>query len=358
MYCIDVVGTCNLKCPSCARRETYSAGDMSYKGLMDYDLFVRVLDKIEANRPGEQHHVSLFVWGEPLMHNRIGDMIAEIRKRNWWSVVSSNGNATKHLEAAIKAKPSVFSISLSGFQQRTYNATHYKGRAEAVTAAIFLAWNLIKQHSPETEFWIHFHLYNDNGGDLETLHRIVKTLDCNYNISIARILSADDAIACLNGENAFAKEKIDVVSKMIISPERWKELGEKYNNGRCEQIDEGRIVIRADGSVSLCCDVFGEQHSLAPSYLDTTEAEIYAARERTSFCSTCMKAGIPFIGDAVRKSGDVRQAVQQTLRDTGGDRFLTFRNYGSKNAFVLKGDVMRKIRKKVKHNVSRMAGRV
>jgi len=113
-YAIDVVGTCNLKCPSCARRENNVAAAPSYKGLMDFDLFVRILDKIEQNRPGERHRISLFVWGEPLMHNRIGDIVSEVNRRGWDALISTNGNAPKHLEAAIRAKPTVFSVSLSG----------------------------------------------------------------------------------------------------------------------------------------------------------------------------------------------------------------------------------------------------
>ena len=34
-YVIDIVGTCNLKCPSCGRREHYAYAP-SYKGLMDF----------------------------------------------------------------------------------------------------------------------------------------------------------------------------------------------------------------------------------------------------------------------------------------------------------------------------------
>src|SRR5262249_44382350 len=147
----------------------------------------------------------------------------------------------------------------------------------------------------------------------ETLQRIVRALDCDYKVSVASLISADDVIACIKGDNPLASEKIDVLSKLIISPERWKELSQVYNDGRCQQIDEERIVINADGSVALCCEVFGDQHRIAPSYLDTTERKIYAARDRNSFCSTCMGAGIPYAHDALRKSDEVRQVVEQTL---------------------------------------------
>jgi len=118
-YVIDIVGTCNLKCPSCGRREHYGYTP-SYKGLMDFDLFCKVLDKIGEESPGESHSIVLYNWGEPLMHNRIGDIVGAINARGFKAQISTNGNATKHLEAAIKAKPAVFAISLSGFTKETY----------------------------------------------------------------------------------------------------------------------------------------------------------------------------------------------------------------------------------------------
>ena len=360
-YNIDIVGTCNLKCPSCARREKYTElrAAPAYKGLMDYDLFLKVLDKIEENSPNQAHRIPLFVWGEPLMHNRIGDMIAAIRNRGWRPVVSTNGNATKHLEEAIKAQPTLFSVSLSGFEKSTYNATHYKGEVEAVISTIFLAWNYIQRYSPDTNFMIHYHVYKDNGGEnLAALKRILLALNCDYCLSVAQVLALDDVLDVLEGDGNLANEKTNVLTKFIFSPQDWQQMAVEVDDGKCPQIEEDRIVINADGSVGLCCNTFGDQYKLFASYLDTTDEEIFAARRGSKVCGKCMAAGVPYYNSVVDHSARFRQSVNEALRANGGIKYAECLNLGIKNHLAVRGSLQEHLKKAVKRRLSSLKGRL
>ena len=51
-------------------------------------------------------------------------------------------------------------------------------------------------------------------------------------------------------------------------------MGKEFN-GTCPQIDEDRIVIYADGSVRLCCNVMGDKYTLFPSFIDVTKEQIF-----------------------------------------------------------------------------------
>jgi len=356
-YNIDIVGTCNLKCPSCARRENYTElhGAPAYKGLMDYELFLKVLDKIEENSPNQIHRIPLFVWGEPLMHNRIGDIIAAIRKRGWQPVVSTNGNATKHLEAAIKAQPTLFSVSLSGFEKSTYNATHYKGEVETVVSTIFLAWNYIQRYSPETNFMIHYHVYKDNGGEnLATLKRILLALKCDYCLSVAQVLALDDVLDVLEGGGNLANEKTNVLTKFIFSPQDWQQMAIELDDGKCPQIEENRVVINADGSVGLCCNTFGDQYRLFPSYLATTDEEIFAARRASKVCGKCMASGVPYYNSIVDRSAVFRQRVNEALSANGGIKYAECLNLGIKNHLAVRGSLQDHLKKAVRRRLSKI----
>jgi hypothetical protein len=360
-YNIDIVGTCNLKCPSCARREKYTElrGAPAYKGLMDYDLFLKILDKIEENSPNQKHRIPLFVWGEPLMHNRIGDMITAIRNRGWAPVISTNGNATKHLESAIKARPALFSVSLSGFEKATYNATHYKGDVETVIATIFLAWNLIQRHSPDTNFLIHYHVYKDNGGEnLATLQRILLALKCDYCLSVAQVLAVDDVLDVLAGSGNLSAEKTNVLSKFIFSPQDWQKMAIEVDDGKCPQIEEDRVVINADGSVGLCCATFGDQYKLFPSYLDTTDKEIFASRRANSVCGKCMAAGMPFYTTISERSRTFRTRVNEALVANGGIKYVECRNLGVKNHMAVRGSLQEHLKKAVQRRLSSLQQRL
>jgi hypothetical protein len=57
-YVIDIVGTCNLKCPSRGRRQRY-AYTPALRRLMDSNLF--------CTRSGRMsNEIVLYNWGEPL----------------------------------------------------------------------------------------------------------------------------------------------------------------------------------------------------------------------------------------------------------------------------------------------------
>ena len=72
-YFIDILGTCNLRCPSCA------VGNMPAlfaKGHMPTDRFASILNKIVGDTPNDATlFIDLYNWGEPLLHPHIGEII-------------------------------------------------------------------------------------------------------------------------------------------------------------------------------------------------------------------------------------------------------------------------------------------
>jgi len=63
-FFIDVVGSCNLRCPSCA------VGNMPAipKGLMSLEYYEKILEKIKLERPNEKCFIDLYNWGEAVIH--------------------------------------------------------------------------------------------------------------------------------------------------------------------------------------------------------------------------------------------------------------------------------------------------
>ena len=69
LYAIDIVGTCNLRCPTCPVGN-FPAADRP-KGFMAPDLFERILAKIRVDAVVAEPEVWLFNWGEPLLHPQL-----------------------------------------------------------------------------------------------------------------------------------------------------------------------------------------------------------------------------------------------------------------------------------------------
>src|SRR5690242_4066822 len=65
-YFIDIVGTCNLRCPSCPVGNVVSD---TPKGFMPLDQLRQILAKIAADQgPGKRLFIDLYNWGEPTLH--------------------------------------------------------------------------------------------------------------------------------------------------------------------------------------------------------------------------------------------------------------------------------------------------
>ena len=161
-YTIDISGSCNLKCLSCA----HSIEDHDTPlGLMEYSNFTKVVDKIKSEAP-ETSHVSLYSWGEPLLHPKIDEMVNYLHERNIAVGLSSN---LSHINSKIIDKigaysPDYLKISLSGYYDEAYNSTHQGGDIELVKSNLYRLKYILKKSNSSTLVDINYHLYKNNNG--------------------------------------------------------------------------------------------------------------------------------------------------------------------------------------------------
>jgi hypothetical protein len=191
---------------------------------------------------------------------------------------------------------------------------------------------------------------------LATLRRIVKALDCDYNVAVAQLIALDDHLDALAGKGNLSKEKIDVLDKMIFSPAEWRDMGKEFD-GTCPQIDEDRIVIYADGSVRLCCNVMGDKYTLFPSFLDVTKEQIFAARRSSDTCGVCMAAGFHNGWAVSDHSRAFRDGVNAAMKANGGDRYVAVVSLGYRNHTTIKGLLFRHIQKALRRRISKFTKR-
>lgn len=87
----DVVGSCNLRCPSCPVGN--SADNVNARGMMSPSTLDRILKKAVSGC--EVTCVNLFNWTEPLLHPRIDEMVSVVKKYRIPCSVSTNLNINK-----------------------------------------------------------------------------------------------------------------------------------------------------------------------------------------------------------------------------------------------------------------------
>ena len=103
-YTVDIVSSCNLACLSCA----HSLEQEKPEGMMRLEDVKKVLEKITRESPNCSH-VSLYSWGEPLIHPQIDEIIKLFHNQGIAVGISTNLSHYdfKKVEKLMKSTPTM-----------------------------------------------------------------------------------------------------------------------------------------------------------------------------------------------------------------------------------------------------------
>ena len=124
MY-VESTNVCNLRCVMCPT----GLGLLTRsKGFMDYELFTQIVDEMAPH----VQTTTLHIWGEPLLHPRIHDMMAYCGRKGLHSEISTNAtllsaeSSRKILDAGLGA----IYLCLDGATRETYERVRRRGDFE------------------------------------------------------------------------------------------------------------------------------------------------------------------------------------------------------------------------------------
>lgn len=124
---VEPTSRCNLRCPGCIAHGT----DFPIKeGDMSLELFQKLCDEIG----NYLYKISLYITGEPLLNNRIYDMIAYATKKRIGTVISTNFHAfnEEKAEKMISVGLSHIIVCLDGVSQEVYEKYRVGGKLNLV----------------------------------------------------------------------------------------------------------------------------------------------------------------------------------------------------------------------------------
>ncbi|MEI6347343.1 MAG: radical SAM/SPASM domain-containing protein [Bacteroidota bacterium] len=112
---IEPTSQCNLHCVECP-----SGTGMLQRpsGQMSLELFKTIIDQVSKY----SFYINLYFQGEPLIHPRIGDMIAYAKSKKMFVFTSTNGHfiTQKNAQTLISSKLDKLIISIDGANQEDY----------------------------------------------------------------------------------------------------------------------------------------------------------------------------------------------------------------------------------------------
>jgi MoaA/NifB/PqqE/SkfB family radical SAM enzyme len=130
IYWIDIVRECNLRCIMCPQ----SRGLAPRPERMPLDLFKRIIDDVQENRP----LVKLYLSGEPLLHENLFEMIDYAGTKHCQAMIHTNATClTREMsERLLSSSLAFLSFSFDGCSPEVYERLRPPAKFEQVRSNI------------------------------------------------------------------------------------------------------------------------------------------------------------------------------------------------------------------------------
>ena len=220
---IEITNICNLKCSFCPETNRR-------KQSMSIENFEEIIHKIHKHTK----LVCLHVKGEPLLHNKLQEILETLEKYNLKANITTNGTLIKEKIELIKKSKAIRQINFS-IHSITQNESLNRQYLQDIFESTEQLENII----------ISYRLWNLQSIEENSINTsIIKTIEDYYNIpNLKQQLIKSEFIQIK--ENMFINQDIEFtwpdISKEII-----------IEKGRCLALKE-QVAILVDGTVVPCC---------------------------------------------------------------------------------------------------------
>ncbi len=288
IYWIDILGSCNLRCPSCPVANT--SHPEKYSGLMSLELFGKIIRKAVSETFVSA--IAMYNWSEPFLHPELPKFIRVVNSHGLTSMLSTNLNKINNLSEIVKAKPTEIRISLSGFYQETYSVTHKKGNIETVKENMHILREEMDRQNSNIHVEIGYHKYLHNlGEEYNKMKELCNELRFVFKPAWANFSPLEKMITYFEDKSKLPEEDLKLIDLLVLKPEDSVKLAEQFKDYDCF-LRSGQTAINADGSVALCCATFEQQNNIAPNFLDLSHEELQKRKYENPLCSKCMSKSL------------------------------------------------------------------
>ncbi|MCR8930986.1 MULTISPECIES: radical SAM/SPASM domain-containing protein [unclassified Pseudomonas] len=289
MY-IDIVGACNLSCPSCPMG---NSENLNFKKAMQLDMFRQIVEK--ARSEGVRT-IFLYNWTEPLVHPKIGEFIEIINAAGMASGISTNLNLAKNMEKALLAEPSYFRISLSGFYQQTYKKGHVGGDIEVVKQNMIALHEIKQRLGLSTRVDVYYHRYLDNIDEEALMREFSERLGFVFTTGYSVMMPLEKTLAIVERDPSVTATDYETLKRLALPPyDDLVNVMQQYPKQAC-QLKDNWLVIDCNGNTVLCCTIFNQSEYQVGKYLDMPLAELTQRKSTqqncVDMCNRCAKKGL------------------------------------------------------------------
>jgi len=292
-YTIDILGSCNLKCGSCPHS---IVGHAVPRGSMALPIFRQVFEKVMGEAP-ELTHLSLYSWGEPLIHPDIVKMIDLVHRAGVAVALSSNFSLDLDsiLPELVKSGPDYLKISVSGFTQPVYETTHQGGDIRLVKSNLYRLRYLMDKYRRDFMVDVNYHLYSNNcNEELASFKAFCRELGFILSETYSLVMPLERVEEHLAGAPDYNTRVLNDSLLLVDIDEGIRVSGGAGLGPRPCPYRENQVNVNADLSVPICCLTFGrgERTIVADNYLLVNAEDISDQKRLKEICTNCQKNGL------------------------------------------------------------------
>jgi MoaA/NifB/PqqE/SkfB family radical SAM enzyme len=297
---IDVVGACNISCPTCPVANWPKSSWTGEKGAMEPEFLDRLLAK--ALKECVVNSVNLYVYTEPLIHPRIAELVRVVKKRGLVCRLSSNLNLLRDPAGLLESGLDDLTVSVSGFRQENYAVTHAGGDVEAVKRNMSLLADARRRLGAKTRVVVNFHKYRGNLEDLPLMRAFAADCGFEFVARWASLFPLEKFLAHVRPEATAAElteADREIIGRLALPLREVAEAARRHPVSSCA-LRESELVLDVRGGVYLCCaaamDAGRNKHG---SFLDAPLESLQKKKSQNPLCAGCMAGGLPpvMIGD-------------------------------------------------------------
>lgn len=279
---------------------------------MQIETFRKIVGKAQQENIDSIH---LYNWTEPLVHPRIGEFIQAINAAGLASGISTNLNIAKNMEQALRAEPSFFRISLSGFYQKTYEKGHVGGNIEAVKQNMINLHNIKQKYNLNTSIEVFYHRYLDNLEEEGLMREFSERLGFTFTTGYSVMMPLEKNLAIIERDQSVTETDRETLKRLALPLyDDLINLIKHYPKHACA-LKENMLVLDCNGNAVLCCSIFNQSEYQVGKYLELPLKQLTHLKSTqqncVDMCNRCTQNGLHSYSTAPDHGPMERHAVNR-----------------------------------------------
>jgi len=286
----------------------------NFKKSMQIETFIKIVEKATLEGVDSIH---LYNWTEPLIHPRIGEFIQAINAAGLSSGISTNLNIAKNMEQALRAEPSFFRVSLSGFHQKTYEQGHVGGNIEVVKQNMLKLHDIKKQYNLNTLIEVYYHRYLDNLEEEGLMREFSERLGFIFTTGYSVMMPLEKTLAIIERDPSVTEEDRETLKRLALPPyDDLINLVKHYPKHACF-LKDSMLVLDCNGNAVLCCSIFNQSEYNVGKYLELPLKQLTSLKSTqqncVDMCNRCTQNGLHSYATTPNQGAMERHAVKRII---------------------------------------------